>query len=101
MMESNKVDRWLTVLGLVLLGPLVIWDGFVLMKLWAWFVAAPLGVVALNLPQTIGLNLFVTALWYDPRRAVNNDRHPTGSMLATSLMMAMCLAIGWLIHFFV
>jgi hypothetical protein len=47
------------VTGILVLALLAMWQGFVLCKLWAWFVVDAFGVSPITITTAIGLSLIV------------------------------------------
>jgi len=87
-------------LALVLFIPAVVWGGFVMMKLWNWFVA-PLGVTTLTLWWAVGLDVLVSfVVFKTPDREVPEAEraHVTGRFIIGALAGALCLGIGAIAH---
>lgn len=77
---------------------LVPWRTFVLMKLWAWFVA-PLGLPAIGLAHALGIILVVGFLRPD-RIEKTPDKTPQEVVFKTferAAVTALALAVGWMI----
>lgn len=77
----------------------VMWSGYVLSKLWAWFVVPALGVPELSIPAAIGLALIVS---YMTHQATNGDDDLTPEALIEGVLWlamrpAAALCFGWVI----
>jgi hypothetical protein len=100
--KTKGKDR-MQLLGLCLIWPIsIIVRGFVLQTLWGWFVVTTFAMMALTIPQALGLSAIVVFLTYhiNPRRAQKDD-HTALEMLFTSLIWSgMVLAMGWIVHLF-
>lgn len=63
MEKEDRIGRWLVFFtSLGLLAPSLMWSGFVLAKLWAWFVVPSFAVSPLTMPYAIGLTLIANRL---------------------------------------
>jgi hypothetical protein len=71
----TKLEKNLTAILLwVIVGPLIsIWGGFVLNKLWAWFIVNQFGVCPLSIPQAIGINIITHYLTVNRTKTDDND----------------------------
>lgn len=91
-----------TVLTTLIVTP--IWRGFVLCKLWTWFVVSTFGVVALNIPQAIGISLISSFLTYQYDEYEDKEKSSTEKMVRlTSICVfspAFALLIGWIVKGF-
>lgn len=89
-------------LSIVVIGLLSIWEGFVLTKLWAWFVVPTFGLPVLTIPIAIGLALLVGLLAHQMR----NDSGETTSEATVKLFAygfvnsGIVLALGWVVTLF-
>jgi hypothetical protein len=63
-MKKDDDSLFLTILVLLMVVPLSMWHGFVLTKVWAWFVV-PLGVVPIGMWHACGLVLLIGWLTKD------------------------------------
>jgi len=64
--QTNKVKFGLAMLVMVTLIPLVIFHGWVISKLWLWFVVPALGLAPLTIPLALGLGSFVLYFVWRP-----------------------------------
>lgn len=98
-MSEHKTTGW-EVLALILLMPFeVTWSGFVLTKLWAWFIVTTFNRAPLRIPQALGISLivhFLTSSISDAR-----EKRGTGEAIALSISMPLfALFFGWIYHLF-
>lgn len=83
----------------------ILWSGWVLVKLWHWFVVPTLGFHDLRIPYAIGLSLIVKYLTMEP-----NIKKPDEKQSATQLLFegvgvalmkpAVALLVGWIVQLF-
>jgi len=72
------------------------WYGFVLAKLWLWFVVEHFQVPALTIPVAIGISLMASLL-KGPQKTTKNDNHI--QELATLFCFPLfALFIGWIVY---
>ncbi len=78
----------------------VMWSGFALSKLWAWFLVPALGVPPLSIPAAIGLALVVSYMTYQGTNA-DKDRNTTERVIDGALTLALkpaiALGFGWVV----
>jgi hypothetical protein len=92
-------------LGFLALIPLsVIWRGYALTVLWAWFVAPTFGLPELAIAPAIGLSLVVRYLTHQSD-AVKTPEGDFGERMAKAcayalLLPLLVLGIGWVVHQF-
>ena len=78
-----------------------LWKGYVLSKLWLWFVAATFGAQPLGVAESIGLSLIITFTThqfdqYEDKNATTQDR--IAIAIGYSLFYpAFALFIGWIV----
>ncbi len=73
--------------------------GWVLQKLWAWFIASWFGVAMLSLPVALGLSTIVTVLILDV--SITRDKHDWSVMIVFSITHSLiALGVGWIITLF-
>lgn len=97
--QRKTIGEALAPLGLYLLlmVPFVLWNGFVLTELWAWF-AAPLGAPTLTLGPAIGLNLLITFLIVQTPEQEPDKGYMTRAISFAITEPAIALLVGWIIH---
>lgn len=89
----------LIILGAVVIIPLLLClRGFVLCKLWAWFVCPIFSLAPISIPQAIGIALVVSFL--AARRSSNSKKLSWGDGIDCFADPALVLALGWIIHLF-
>jgi hypothetical protein len=95
-----------TLLFLYHIGNLV-FTGYVLSKLWLWFISPVMGVVPLTIPQAIGWGLIFTAISYrfSPRKAETDsdedfNRENWALAITRTGVMAFMLGIGAIVQLF-
>ena len=80
-----------------------IWRGFVLTKLWVWFIVPVFHVPLLTIALAIGLSLVIGFLTHQYMR--NTDDRPMSDQVIESFIHAlmyptMALLIGWVVTLF-
>jgi len=98
-MNEHKTTGW-QLLALILLIPFeTTLSGFVLVKVWAWFVVTTFSVHPLRIPQALGLSLiahYATSSTTDAK-----EKCSTGEAIGMSIIAPlMVLFIGWIYHLF-
>lgn len=105
MKDSEKVAGLLILLfagipGMIAISAIL--NGFVLTKLWAWFIVPQFGLVALRIPFAIGISLVVGFLTHqtDTNKEENKSSFGTqfGLMILRPFMM---LFTGWIVQMFI
>jgi len=82
-------------LGLVLIPLAVMWKGFVLSKLWGWFIVDKFELPALTIAQAIGLAIVVGMFTYT-RSKDDEEWMPYVIAFVGPLMS---LFVGWIVQF--
>ena len=94
----------LILLGIILTPLALIWRGWVLTKLWAWFVVPVFGLPALGIATAIGLSVVVGYLVYHMDDSVKVEREKWAAFgYPVSVMFlhpAIALGIGWMVTLF-
>jgi hypothetical protein len=88
-------------LAILILSP--IWRGFVLSKLWLWFVVSTFGLPVLGLAQAIGISLIVSYLTLATPSKKPDDapKYSLVECVAISIVIpAFALLMGWIVQFF-
>ena len=89
-------------LSALVAGLLSIWEGFVFMKLWAWFVVPMFGLPALTIPVAIGIALLVGFLTH--QRNGESDADPMDYAVKSFshgfVNSGVVLLIGYIVTFF-
>ena len=116
-MKSNNTDVWETVLGVglgcglagIVIIPIAIYgyviNGWVLSLLWLWFIVPVFHVVALTIPQSIGITMIVGFL---TKQMTNDkgeeDKRTTSKKIIDFLVIIispfLTLGIGWIVYNF-
>lgn len=78
--DARDAARFLGIIYFLLLLPFAAWNGFVLSKLWTWFVS-PLGVSHITIWQGAGLSLIVRFLTYTLQVNRRDDGDPISVIL--------------------
>jgi hypothetical protein len=93
---SNIIAATLTVIiiPLVIL-PFTLWDGFVLMKLWRWFLVPSLNAPVLAFGQTVGIAM--TARFIVARRSSSGEKMTWQDCAFMVVIPAMVLLFGWIV----
>jgi hypothetical protein len=86
---------WLGVLIIIPVVPAaIIWRGFVLAKLWAWFIV-PLGVIPIGLVHAAGISTLIGMLTFTGRDD-DEDKSLAGRLGSAIGTMAVAPALFWL-----
>lgn len=81
----GKLIGWLIVLALDI--PTVMLRGFVLSRLWQWFIA-PLGVAQIGIAQAIGISILVGLLAKDGKPKDDDEDTPALGKACVALLVA-------------
>ena len=91
-----------TVLITLIVSP--IWRGYVLSKLWLWFIVSTFGAAPLGIAQSIGLALVVSFLTHQADSYEDKEKSANAkiaqAVAITFLSPAMALLIGWIVKGF-
>ena len=81
----------------ILLTPLsLIWSGFVVTKLWAWFIAPTFDLPSLSIPTAIGIQVLILLLF--PKSNANKDTKDFAEILLFSFAFPLAaLAVAWIV----
>lgn len=74
--------------------------GFVLVKLWSWFVAPTFHVPNLNIPVALGISLVVGMLTHQFVKTKEKVEYETADFLGAVLRPLLYLGIGAIYHAF-
>lgn len=91
-MEIMKI-----VAGLALYIGSMLYHGFSLMYLWAWFMV-PFGLPPITLPWAIGLSVLVAS--FRGFNAVNEDESLWFTLFKLYAAVTLFLVLGWFVHGF-
>lgn len=83
----------------------VIFSGYALSILWSWFVSPTFGIVALNIPEAIGVALVVSFLAKEYPEEDKTNKKSFGEIMGRLFMTAIfrpafALFTGWVITLF-
>lgn len=92
---------FLTILYMLVVIPAsLIWNGFVLTKLWLWFAVPMFGVAPLTIPAAIGIAMMVSYLTHQYQQE-NKEEDGIERMIKQTLLMifkpAVALLFGWIV----
>jgi len=91
------------ILGCSIVGLLSLYDGFILMKCWAWFIIPTFGLPVLSMPAAIGICLIVAFLTHqkETEDSHKSDEEKLIDKLSYGLSTNTVLfAIAWVVHLF-
>lgn len=76
-----------------------LWGGFVLVKLWTWFIVTTFNATPLSLPQAIGIATVIRYLTW--QYSGHGDTKGWGEIWFTAFFVP-CLSLftGWIVHLF-
>jgi hypothetical protein len=107
--DSKRV--WWGCGGLAVLVPALIFDSYVITRLWTWF-AVPLGVPAIGLAHAAGLTTLVATIRFSAAAAGNRSASQStftdeqrlvdirSTVLGMVIVPAVSLGVGYLAHWF-
>lgn len=91
------VFAWVIVVGCIA-------RGYVLAKLWAWFVVAQLGLPKLSIAGALGMSVIVSMLTHHPTKSDDKEKSEKSAtviavtaVLMTLLYPAVFLLEGWIV----
>jgi ABC-type Mn2+/Zn2+ transport system permease subunit len=98
---KNKDTNLLAIIGILLMVPVsAIWNGFVIVRLWHWFIVSTFGITELTIMQGLGLSLVASLLTYNSAAAQNKD-DSTAMVIARALLVpALFLLLGYIYSLF-
>lgn len=76
-------------------------SGFVLMKLWAWFIANTFHINPLSLVQSIGMTIFIGWLTMNKTKREKTDlKDDLKKLIEFIVMCILMLSLGWIVSLF-
>ena len=87
-----------TLLGLLSLPALIMMRGFVLQKLWGWFIVSHFHIAPLNIPEALGIAVLVSTL--TNHQCKRDEQKPHEVILLAMLNNGLVLFLGWLYSLF-
>lgn len=88
--EEVKDGCIISVVGIVLIAPFSILRGFVISKLWAWFVTSSFGIPSIGIAASIGISLLVSYLTY--QYSHTEDKRPFAEKMTSMLLLPLFVA---------
>lgn len=85
-------------IGLVVILLITIWQGFVISRLWQWFIVPLFEVKGLSIPQAIGLALF--AGMFTNESSSGKDDESNAKWIKVLIKLFAPLIIGWIVYQF-
>lgn len=85
-MSSSERAAWALCVAIVGIPITSVVRGYVIAKIWLWFVAQQFGLPALNVPQAMGVGLLVGLMTY--HYAKTEDQSFLGSRLIASVFIS-------------
>jgi putative flippase GtrA len=99
---KTSVITLIVSLATIIISP--IWRGFVISKLWLWFIVSTFGAVPLGIAQSIGLGLLVSFLTHQVDTYEDKDKSDTERLFikigVALLAPAFALLFGWIVKGF-
>ncbi len=86
-MSSSEKAAWSLCVAVIGIPITAVVRGFVVAKIWLWFVAQQFGLPALNIPQAMGVSLLVGLMTY--HYAKTDEQSFPGSRLITSVVISL------------
>jgi hypothetical protein len=78
-----------------------LWEAFVLLRLWAWFVVPTFGVPTLTYPIAVGIAATVSLLTLRTVRYKGHEVDLVAAWSSAFVIPALILAIGWTARLFI
>lgn len=78
----------------------VVLEGWVITRLWEWFVVPQFGVAQISIAYAIGLSLVLSLLAYTPSvtRAPGEEASFSAGFGVTFVRPLLALLVGWVVH---
>lgn len=95
-MSKGKEGCIAALIGLAVIPLAVMWKGFVLAKLWGWFLVDKFGLPALTIAQAIGLAIVVGMFSYI--RAKDDEDEVWQPFVLAFLGPLVSLFAGWIVQ---
>ena len=93
---KNRFTTAQVIVTLVMIPVSIIYDGWILMTMWRWFIT-PLGVAGLSLLQAGGLSLMLAAI--KPKTSSEITRDNYWEKLVESIVRPLiALILAWYVH---
>jgi hypothetical protein len=80
---------------------LLILTGLLISYYWKWFIIPIFNVKAIDIPQSLGLSLFVSLFTSNARASEMSEKSNYDSLFKLILYYAFYALIGYALHFFV
>ena len=106
-MSSNDEKFWAGVIAvpLILITGAIVWfvlsliKGFVLTKLWAWFIVPVFELPMLKLWEAVGISMLLSYMTFSGKTFYKNHKEDniTGTILSFTLPWIV-LFFGWIVH---
>lgn len=84
----------------VLIAAAALWEAFVLLRLWQWFVVPTFSLAPLTYPAAIGLGLIVEMLTASTTLYKEHTTDPVPTLVRTFAVQAGALLTGWIVTLF-
>jgi len=97
-LTDTKADSISILLILILLVPMMIYEGFAFSLLWSWFVVPVFKLPELTILQAIGVMLLVTMC---KNTSKTRDEDPFKAVVFSAIKIAILLIIGFILHVFI
>lgn len=92
------------IIGVLLAGVAIVWQGFVIVQLWNWFITPTFALAPLSLAVAVGIMFtarFIVGLWALNQPKEEDKKKAVWKPIATSFLVpAIYLLFGWLVTLF-
>jgi len=98
-LEESIQEILISIVGILFAFPLIIWNGFVAMKLWNWFIVK-LGAMPIELWLAVGISLVISYLTYKVNYYAIDvpNKKRVGYAIASGIITpATFLLLGWIV----
>jgi hypothetical protein len=82
----------------------ILFQGFVIMVTWGWFISPTFNVQELNFKQSIGLGIFISLFAFQiipsSTDQLDSGEYKFAMRVAYYLTLIVMLGLGWIVHLF-
>jgi hypothetical protein len=93
--EESDVPLWAALLGLVMVLPLGLWNGFFLSIMWGWFLV-PLGVPSIGVAHAWGLAMLLSLLTFKLKQDNSTLHELLAGIIYGIIFPPIALFFGWI-----
>lgn len=102
---DDRVRLYLSIFVTLTFIPLIMFSGFVVSKLWLWFVVPALGVSPISIPVSLGLGLLANYLcqnWQHTKsKSGESAKEFVSAIITMYIRPLIVLLMGWIFTWFI